>query len=91
MGVRLTPKERKELVGTAAENVSWALAGRNLKLFQRKSWNGADEAIDDVGLFEACHGLLSHSVPLLFARITGKEPSAPVRELPHRRRRRRPT
>ena len=44
-----------------AKGVCWALAGRHFQIFNRKRWTGCDEAIGQLGLLEACHGLLSRT------------------------------
>ena len=60
---------RVAIAQIVAKGVCWALAGQHFIIFNRKRWTHADESIGQLGLLEACHGLLSRTYRRWLAKL----------------------
>eukprot|EP00959_Pyramimonas_sp_CCMP1952_P341533 7154318-Pyramimonas_sp.AAC.1 len=51
--------DQKNVAGLVAKGLMLCLAGNMFKIFNRKRWTDNDEAVNQLGLLQACHGLLA--------------------------------
>eukprot|EP00971_Amphidinium_carterae_P352130 6492445-Amphidinium_carterae.1 len=63
---------KKDLVATLTDGLLMALTSRKPALFVRHRWSGCDQAVNELAILEACHGLLSACYAKFLQKLTRK-------------------